>query len=162
MRQRQERRSIARAAPPPHLCAEPRAPSRRAPPSHPHPYPSPPPAALAQGPWEHPTIPNPEYVDDESIGKYASFGVVAFELWQVKAGTIFDNLLITDDVAEAEALRKATWEKSKDGEKAMFDKIDADKKKAEDEKAKEAGEGGEGDEDEEPEEPEPNDDKDEV
>jgi calreticulin len=109
-------------------------------------------------------IPNPEYSDDESIGKYASFGVVAFELWQVKAGTIFDNLLITDDVAEAEALRKATWEKSKDGEKEMFDKLEADKKKVEDEKAKEAGESSEGD-DEEPEEPEDaeaSDDKDEV
>ena len=108
-------------------------------------------------------IDNPEYVDDESIGKYASFGVVAFELWQVKAGTIFDNLLITDDVAEAEALRKATWEASKEREKEMFDKLEADKKKADDDKAKEAGEGAEGDEDEEPEEePEPSEDKDEV
>ena len=109
-------------------------------------------------------IDNPEYVDDESIGKYTSFGVVAFELWQVKAGTIFDNLLITDDVAEAEALRKATWEASKEREKEMFDKLEADKKAAEDEKAKEAGEGAEGDADadEESEEPEPSDDKDEV
>jgi len=74
-----------------------------------------------KGEWEHPMIANPEFADDDSIAKYASFGTVAFELWQVKAGTIFDNLVITDDPAEAEALRKSWETGSKEGEKAMFD-----------------------------------------
>eukprot|EP00302_Diacronema_sp_CCMP2436_P025560 CAMPEP_0179921676 /NCGR_PEP_ID=MMETSP0983-20121128/5199_1 /TAXON_ID=483367 /ORGANISM="non described non described, Strain CCMP 2436" /LENGTH=96 /DNA_ID=CAMNT_0021824905 /DNA_START=6 /DNA_END=296 /DNA_ORIENTATION=- len=36
-----------------------------------------------KGEWEHPMIANPEFADDDSIAKYASFGTVAFELWQV-------------------------------------------------------------------------------
>jgi len=44
-------------------------------------------------------------------------------LWQVKAGSIFDNIIVTDSVDEAEAFLHETWEKNKDAEKAMFDKI---------------------------------------
>jgi len=105
--------------------------------------------ARAQGEWEHPMIPNPEFSDDESIGKYASFGVAAFELWQVKAGTIFDNVLICDDPAEAEAKRKATWEANKDKEKEMFDKAEEAKRAKELEEAKEAGSDADSAEDEE-------------
>ena len=94
-------------------------------------------------------IPNPEFSDDESIGKYASFGVAAFELWQVKAGTIFDNVLICDDPAEAEAKRKATWEANKDKEKEMFDKAEEAKRAKELEEAKEAGSDADSAEDEE-------------
>ena len=31
------------------------------------------------------------------------FGIIGFDLWQVKAGTIFDNVLITDSEAEQAA-----------------------------------------------------------
>jgi len=102
-----------------------------------------------KGPWEHPMIDNPEFTDDESIGKYKSFGVAGFEIWQVKAGTIFDNVLISDDPAEAEALRKATWEATKDKEKEMFDKAEEEKRKKEDEEREAAGEDEEDEEDEE-------------
>merc|ERR1712167_251470 len=50
-----------------------------------------------KGPWVHPMIANPEYEDDESIGKYADFGVVGIDIWQVKSGTIFDSIFIGDD-----------------------------------------------------------------
>lgn len=110
-------------------------------------------------------IPNPEFSDDESIGKYDSFSVAAFELWQVKSGTIFDNLLICDDPAEAEAVRKATWEANKEGEKAMFDKAEEAKRAKEAEEAKVAEEdadSAEDSEDADEEADEPNEDKDEV
>jgi len=54
-----------------------------------------------KGPWVHPKIPNPDYKDDPTLYEYDSFGVIGVEIWQVKAGTIFDNFLITDDIEEA-------------------------------------------------------------
>merc|ERR1712083_950290 len=59
-----------------------------------------------KGVWEAKKIANPEYVDDESVYSYADFGFLGFDLWQVKAGTIFDNVIITDDTAEADAFAK--------------------------------------------------------
>jgi len=44
----------------------------------------------------HPEIENPDYKADATIGQYSDAGAVGFELWQVKAGTIFDNILLTD------------------------------------------------------------------
>jgi len=101
-----------------------------------------------KGEWEHPMIPNPEFVDDESIGKYDSFGVAGFEIWQVKAGTIFDNLMLTDDPEEAAAFRTATWEANKDKEKEMFEKIEEEKKKAEEAAAADAEDAEEAEDDE--------------
>merc|ERR1711972_129116 len=48
-------------------------------------------------------IDNPEYEDDNAVYKYADFGFIGFDLWQVKGGTIFDNVIICDDKAEADA-----------------------------------------------------------
>merc|ERR1711976_232048 len=59
-----------------------------------------------KGFWEARKIANPEYVDDDSLYKYADFGFLGFDLWQVKGGTIFDNIILTDDVAEADAFAK--------------------------------------------------------
>merc|ERR1712100_413808 len=59
-----------------------------------------------KGKWEAPDIDNPDFVDDPEL--YAVIkdnGLVGFELWQVKAGSIFDNILVCDDpeFAKAEA-----------------------------------------------------------
>merc|ERR1712127_362404 len=51
-----------------------------------------------KGEWEHPEIDNPDYEADDKLYKFDDFGVVGLDLWQVKSGTIFDNILITDDV----------------------------------------------------------------
>merc|ERR1712056_11303 len=48
------------------------------------------------GVWEAKMIANPEYEDDDYLYKYADFGFIGFDLWQVKGGTIFDNIIITD------------------------------------------------------------------
>ena len=71
---------------------------------------------LYKGEWEHPHIDNPEYKVDDEIYAY-DFGNVGIDIWQVKSGTIFDNILITDDIAEAEKIREANIEIRKNEEK---------------------------------------------
>merc|ERR1711972_1206413 len=80
-----------------------------------------------KGFWEAKKIANPEYEDDDMVYKYADFGFLGFDLWQGKGGTIFDNIIVTDDVAEADAFAK-TWKELSEVEKAA--------KKAEDETKK--------------------------
>merc|ERR1712039_772937 len=46
-----------------------------------------------KGTWEAKKIANPEYEDDDSIYKFSDFGFLGFDLWQVKGGTIFDNVI---------------------------------------------------------------------
>merc|ERR1711990_719347 len=80
-----------------------------------------------KGIWEAKLIDNPKYVADDKLYSYASFGHVGIDIWQVKSGTIFDNILITDDVEYAK----------QHGEKAMKEKADEEKrKKDEEERAK--------------------------
>jgi calreticulin len=84
-----------------------------------------------KGPWEHPLIDNPEFEDDANIYAYDSFKVAGFEIWQVKAGTLFDNIIITDSVKEAEDFANETWAKSKDAEKKAYDDAQDAKRKEE-------------------------------
>jgi len=51
-------------------------------------------------------IDNPDYKPADDLYKYDSFESVGLELWQVKAGAIFDNFLVTDDEDVAAAQRK--------------------------------------------------------
>merc|ERR1712179_675606 len=74
-------------------------------------------------------IDNPKFVDDDKLYSYAAFSTVGIDIWQVKSGTIFDNLLITDDVDYATAHAEKTWKAQKDGEKAMKEKADEEKRK---------------------------------
>merc|ERR1712207_89082 len=88
------------------------------------------------GVWEARKIANPEYEDDEMVYKYDDFGFIGFDLWQVKGGTIFDNVIITDDLAEADAFVKK-WKDLNDIEKEEKKKED-EAKKAEDAKKEES------------------------
>jgi len=89
-----------------------------------------------KGEWIHPEIDNPEYTPDPVMYKYADIGAVGFEIWQVKSGTIFDNIIVTDDVAEAEQFAKETFEVTKGAEKKMKDKIDEEERKKQEEEDK--------------------------
>jgi calreticulin len=93
-----------------------------------------------KGKWVHPEIPNPEYVDDKNLYKYDNIGAVGIELWQVKAGTLFDNVLVTDSLAEADAHREQTYGANKDAEKSMFDSKEKEKRDKEEAERKEAEE----------------------
>ena len=37
-----------------------------------------------QAEWVHPEIPNPDYEPDEFLYSYEDFGVIGFDLWQVR------------------------------------------------------------------------------
>merc|ERR1719457_102220 len=102
-----------------------------------------------KGEWVHPEIDNPEYTPDPLMYKYDDIGAVGFEIWQVKSGTIFDNIIVTDDVAEAEQFAKETFEATKDGEKKMKDKIDEEERKKQEEEDKKPDEEEDADEEEE-------------
>merc|ERR1712093_748786 len=82
-----------------------------------------------KGAWKAKRIKNPKYVADDSLYKYENFGSVGIDVWQVKSGTIFDNILITDDVDYAKQHGEKTWKAQKDGEKAMKEKADEEKRK---------------------------------
>jgi len=80
-----------------------------------------------KGPWVHPQVANPDYKPDPTLYSFDSNAFVGIEIWQVKAGSIFDNFLITDDLdlalERAKALNKVR-EAEKEAKKA------ADEKKA--------------------------------
>eukprot|EP00747_Dinoflagellata_sp_TGD_P146669 gnl/TRDRNA2_/TRDRNA2_176714_c1_seq4.p1 gnl/TRDRNA2_/TRDRNA2_176714_c1~~gnl/TRDRNA2_/TRDRNA2_176714_c1_seq4.p1 ORF type:complete len:394 (+),score=150.73 gnl/TRDRNA2_/TRDRNA2_176714_c1_seq4:87-1268(+) len=86
-----------------------------------------------KGVWEAKKIANPEYEDDDKLYSYADFGFIGFDLWQVKGGTIFDNIVITDDKAEADEFAKK-WKATSEVEAA--EKKKEDEKKAAEEAAK--------------------------
>merc|ERR1712045_791906 len=82
-----------------------------------------------KGIWEAKKIANPEYEDDDSVYKFDDFGFLGFDLWQVKGGSIFDNVIVTDDAAEADTFAKK-WKALSEHEAAKK-KEDDDAKKAE-------------------------------
>merc|ERR1712187_768357 len=85
-----------------------------------------------KGFWEAKKIANPEYEDDDAVYKFDDLGFIGFDLWQVKGGTIFDNVIITDDKSEADAFAKK-WKALSKVEKSKK-KEDDDAKKAEEKK----------------------------
>ncbi|KFW95776.1 Calreticulin, partial [Phalacrocorax carbo] len=72
-----------------------------------------------RGVWPHPQIDNPNYSPDFSIYSYENISIIGLDIWQVRAGTIFDNFLITDDEVYAEDFGGKTWGETKGPEKEM-------------------------------------------
>merc|ERR1719264_1777481 len=101
-----------------------------------------------KGVWEAKKIANPEYQDDDAVYKYDDFSFIGFDLWQVKGGTIFDNVIITDDAAEADAFAKK-WKALSEVEKAKKKEEDDAKKAEADKKAEEDKDDDDDDDDEE-------------
>jgi len=99
-----------------------------------------------QGAWVHPMIDNPDYKDDKEIYHYVS-DYIGIEIWQVKAGSLFDDFIVTDSVAEAEKLR-AKGIASRDAEKKKKEAEEA-AARAEADKAKTAEDDDEDEEEEE-------------
>ncbi|CAM9333681.1 unnamed protein product [Lampetra planeri] len=89
-----------------------------------------------KGAWVHPEIDNPEYSHDTTMYKFDNLGVLGLDLWQVKSGSIFDNLLITDDVKEAETFGKETWKRQGEAEKKMKEEQDEIEEKLREEEEK--------------------------
>merc|ERR1712060_720751 len=91
-------------------------------------------------------IANPEYEDDNEVYKYDSFGFIGFDLWQVKGGTIFDNVIVCDDKAEADSFAKK-WKALSEVEKAK--KKEEDDAKATEEKKEDSKDEDDDDDDDE-------------
>ena len=92
------------------------------------------------GEWEAPMIPNPAYeADDKIYNVCKDCEYVGFELWQVKSGSIFDDIIVTDSIEEAEAFAKETYLKKAAAEKKMYETIKEDEKKAQEEELAAAG-----------------------
>ncbi|GMT09211.1 hypothetical protein PFISCL1PPCAC_508 [Pristionchus fissidentatus] len=110
-----------------------------------------------KGKWIHPDIDNPEYTPDDKLYLYESWGAIGFDLWQVKAGTIFSNVIVTDSIEEAkehaaerfEPLREAEKEKKEAADKEEAAKIEAEEKKRKEEEEKKKAEEKEDDDEEE-------------
>jgi len=121
-----------------------------------------------KGKWVHPEIANPDYVEDKDVHAFNSLAFVGFELWQVKAGSLFDNIIVTDSVEEAEKFMKETFEKNKDAEKSMFeesekkkrDSDEAERKRIEEERKKQDAEKADDDDDDEDDDDDDDDDED--
>merc|ERR1719265_90734 len=89
-----------------------------------------------KGVWEAKMIDNPKYAADDKLYSYPKFSTVGIDVWQVKSGSIWDNMLITDDVAYATEHAEKTWKAQKDGEKAAKEKADEEKRKKDEEERK--------------------------
>merc|ERR1711865_273355 len=99
-----------------------------------------------KGSWEAKKIDNPEYEDDNEVYKFGDFGFIGFGLWQVKGGTIFDNVIICDDKVEADAFA-AKWKALSEHEKAEKTKEDDAKKEGDKKKEDEKDDDDDDDED---------------
>merc|ERR1712232_689737 len=94
-----------------------------------------------KGVWNPKKIANPEYEEDANMYVASKpVSAVGIDLWQVKSGTIFDNIIISDSVEEVKSFIDETWGKTKEAEKEMWNKREEEKKAKEEEerKAKEA------------------------
>mmetsp|Transcript_2770 Transcript_2770/g.7249 ORF Transcript_2770/g.7249 Transcript_2770/m.7249 type:complete len:217 (-) Transcript_2770:200-850(-) len=78
-----------------------------------------------KGEWKPREIANPKYEEGVQLGAFDDVGAVGFELWIVNNGTVFDNVMVTDSLAEAFKHAEETWkpfvEKEKEA-KAAWDK----------------------------------------
>merc|ERR1739844_767342 len=74
----------------------------------------------------------------KTIGKFDEVCKLGFDLWQVKAGTIFDNIMITDDPEAAKKAGEDLWAVTKDAEKKMKDEQDEEERKEAEAKTDEA------------------------
>ncbi|KAH7825290.1 putative calreticulin [Monocercomonoides exilis] len=79
-----------------------------------------------KGPWVPPTIPNPNWRFANELYWTKNIRYVGFDLWQVKAGTIFDNIFIGDDIFEWEDFAKRTFYPFMEDEREFCRLLDED------------------------------------
>merc|ERR1712093_745407 len=71
-----------------------------------------------KGEWKPKKIANPDYKEPAAdLHAYENLGYIGLEIWQVQGGTVFDNILITDDADYAQAQYKANFDGLVDAEK---------------------------------------------
>nr|GMD05989.1 calreticulin-3-like isoform X1 [Ipomoea batatas] len=76
-----------------------------------------------KGKWKIPWIDNPEFEDDPDIYVLKPIKYVGIEVWQVKAGSVFDNILICDDPQYAKQVVEEIWA-HREAEKEAFEEAE--------------------------------------
>merc|ERR1712032_431792 len=84
-----------------------------------------------KGEWSAKQIANPDYEEGVQLAAYDSM-YVGYELWIVNNGTIFDNILVTDDLEYAKAQGEKLWRPTSKGEKEVKEEWDKVNKPADD------------------------------
>jgi calreticulin len=85
-----------------------------------------------KGVWKAKRIANPDYkADAELYSIRKPIQHAGIDIWQVKSGTIFDNIVIADNLDEVNAIIDKTWKATKDAEKKAAEEKDAAGKKDE-------------------------------
>ncbi|KAH6567878.1 hypothetical protein BASA62_005839 [Batrachochytrium salamandrivorans] len=101
-----------------------------------------------KGAWAAPLLDNPDFVPVDHLHAYKS-AFIGFDLWQVKSGTIFDNIIVTDSLEEAKAFAQETYvkdmpaereakKKHDDAETEALESLQPDKPKEAEDKPKES------------------------
>uniref|UniRef100_A0A6B2L2U2 Calnexin n=1 Tax=Arcella intermedia TaxID=1963864 RepID=A0A6B2L2U2_9EUKA len=73
------------------------------------------------GEWHPRKIPNPHYFVDENPQKLEKMNAIGIEIWTMKDGILFDNILITHSEVERDRFTEETWEKKHTFETAIRD-----------------------------------------
>ncbi|CAG9823071.1 unnamed protein product [Phaedon cochleariae] len=66
-----------------------------------------------KGKWRPRKIPNPDYFEDKAPFKMATVSAVGFELWSMSQDILFDNIIITEEIAIAEMWAADTFDKKR-------------------------------------------------
>ncbi|CAL4953266.1 unnamed protein product [Urochloa decumbens] len=88
-----------------------------------------------KGKWKTPWIDNPEFEDDPDLYVLKPLKYVGIEVWQVKAGSVFDNILICDDPEYARKVVEETVVANREAEKEAFEEAEKERKAREDREA---------------------------
>ncbi|KAI0491305.1 hypothetical protein KFK09_025565 [Dendrobium nobile] len=96
-----------------------------------------------KGKWRIPWIDNPEFEDDPDLYVLKLVKYVAIEVWQVKAGSVFDNILLCDDPEYAKQVVEEIWTKNREAEKEAFEEAEKIRRAKEEQEAQRAREEGE-------------------
>ncbi|XP_074320061.1 calreticulin-3-like [Silene latifolia] len=96
-----------------------------------------------KGKWRTPWIDNPEFEDDPDLYVLRPIKYVGIEVWQVKAGSVYDNILLCDDPQYAKQIVEDYFINNREAEKEAFEEAEKHRKAKEEEEARIAREEGE-------------------
>ncbi|KAK6930522.1 Calreticulin/calnexin [Dillenia turbinata] len=96
-----------------------------------------------KGKWKIPWIDNPDFEDDPDLYVLKPIKYVGIDVWQVKAGSVFDNILVCDDPDYAKKVVEDIWATNREADKEAFEEAEKVRKAHGEEEEQRAREGGE-------------------
>jgi calreticulin len=79
-----------------------------------------------RGEWTPRLIPNPAHIIDDGFAVWEDLSYVGIEVFQAKPGSIYDNILVTDDVEYAEKQLRENFLQYREEEFAMYKRVQQD------------------------------------